>query len=202
MLILICLANLIYGQDGKLKKFMDLSSPEKFWVIAHPFIASKALRISDRAKEVTQEESGKGVLDHYGNGGKLDAFRHAFWMATLGLAVNPRKAINLGKAHERGNERDFKKHRTEEGEIPDLIAVEMDLWNNQIGISIAKSNPDAVEKEIRKRVKERIKNGNCKIIKKGNQGNFLSEDNELITDEEWKGKWINKRCLVKSNYSY
>jgi len=58
------------------------------------FIASKALRISDRAKQVTAEESGQGVLDHFENGGKLDAFRHAFWMASLGLTVNPRKAVN------------------------------------------------------------------------------------------------------------
>jgi len=200
-LVLLGMPKIILGQDGRFKKFKTLSSPEKLWVITHPFIASKALKISEKAREIAQKESGMGVLDNYTNGGKLDAFRHAYWMASLGLTINPRKAIKLGEAHEKGNKRDFKKHRMEDGEIPDLIAVKMDLWNNKIGINIAKRNQGLPEEEIKSLVKEEIKNGNCKIIKKNADGYFVSVDNKIIKDQEWKGMWINKRCLVKSNYN-
>lgn len=180
---------------------MHLSSPEKCWVITHPFIASKALLISESVKKATQEEAVRGELDNYVNGGKLDAFRHVFWMTSLGLAFNPKKALKLGVAHEKGNIKDFKKRRIEDGVIPDQIAIEMDHWNNQIGISIARENPNATGDEPRKLAIESIKNGTCKIIKRNNNGSFLSIDDKVIKEEAWVGKWKNERCLVMSNYN-
>ncbi len=157
--------------------------------------------ISESVIKTTQEESGRGVLDNYGNGGKLDAFRHVFWMTSLGLAFNPKKALKLGIAHEKGNIRDFKKRRIEDGVIPDQIAIEMDHWNNQIGIILAKEHSNATGDEPRKLAIESIVNGKCKIIKRGNNGSFLSMDNKVLKEEEWVGKWINERCLVMSNYN-
>lgn len=201
LIVLICTGSPIFAQKGKMKKFMHLSSPEKCWVITHPFIASKALLISESVKKATQEEAVRGELDNYVNGGKLDAFRHVFWMTSLGLAFNPKKALKLGVAHEKGNIKDFKKRRIEDGVIPDQIAIEMDHWNNQIGISIARENPNATGDEPRKLAIESIKNGTCKIIKRNNNGSFLSIDDKVIKEEAWVGKWKNERCLVMSNYN-
>ena len=50
--------------------------------------------------------------------------------------LNPHKAYRLGKAHEKGNYLDYKKHRLEEGSIPDKISSDMDLCNNLKGIEI------------------------------------------------------------------
>ncbi|HIN40813.1 MAG TPA: hypothetical protein EYM84_11140 [Flavobacteriales bacterium] len=201
LIVLICTAPPIFAQNGKMKKFMHLSSPEKCWVITHPFIASKALLISESVKKATQEEGVREELDNYVNGGKLDAFRHVFWMASLGLAFNPKKALKLGVAHEKGNKKDFSKRRKEEGVIPDQISGEMDLWNNQIGAGIAILHKDVSKEESRKLAIESIIKGKCKIIKRGSNGAFLSKDNKVIKDEEWIGEWINERCLVMSNYN-
>ncbi len=77
----------------------------------------------------------------------------------------------------------------------------MDHWNNQIGIILAKEHSNATGDESRKLAIESIVNGKCKIIKRGNNGSFLSIDNKVLKEEEWVGKWINERCLVMSNYN-
>ena len=41
------------------------------------------------------------------NGGALDAFKHAFWMARLTQGIGHRASLSLGKAHEKGNYKAF-----------------------------------------------------------------------------------------------
>src|SRR4051812_30874644 len=71
--------------------FHQLSRAEKNWVFMHPFIAKKAFHCAERARFVTDSMRSNGILKD-GNGGQLDAFRHAYWMALLTQKISSRKA--------------------------------------------------------------------------------------------------------------
>lgn len=182
-----------------MKKFFRLSAPEKRWVYAHPFIAGKAMRISEHAKKVGEALADSSDLDKYSNGGQLDAFRHCFWMASLCLEIKEKKALKLGIAHEEGNEKDFKKRQNEDGDLPDAVANAMDLWNNQIGSVLIQEAPEVSEEVLIFAVKTAVTMGRCKIIKRNEKGQFLSQLGTVVTHEDWHGKWINSRCLVSSD---
>jgi len=111
LLGIICLSTAVLAQEGKVKKFCNLSGPEKRWVFAHLFIAGKSLKISEYANKVSEGQKDSPDLDGYANGGQVDAFRHCFWMASLCAQIKEKKALKLGVAHEEGNEKDFKKKK-------------------------------------------------------------------------------------------
>ena len=186
----------VSAQESNLKKFRQLSGPEKCWVIFHPFVVKKALKISEKTRAITKEIKRKKVLTGNGNGGQVDAFRHAFWMAMLTQEIGKRRARSLGRKHEKGNYKDYKKRRLENGVIPDKISSEMDRFNNEIGIKIG-ANKNGLD--IQKQVVEAVLKGACKIIKKDAYENFLDCDGNYIPIESLKGKWENKKCLVWSN---
>lgn len=186
----------VSAQESNLKKFRRLSGPEKCWVIFHPFVAKKALKVSEKTRLLTKEIQRNGVLKGYGNGGQIDAFRHTFWMATLTQEIGKKRARSLGRKHEKGNYKDYKKRRLEDGVIPDKISSEMDLFNNEVGIKIGTKSDDLNLKEL---IVEAVLKGNCKIIKKDTYDNFLDCDGIYIPIENLKGKWENKKCLVWSN---
>lgn len=196
--IVICLvvfSNLLIGQNTTLGQFKKLSCPEKRWVIFHPFVAKKALKVSLEAREITAEIKQQKLLVGTGNGDQIDAFRHAYWMARLAQEIHWRKANRLGKAHEKGNYQQFKKGKLEDDVLPDKISSEMDLYNNKVGLNLGKLNK---EKELKNEVLNLVKEGKCKIIKTDTEGNFLDEKNNLIPLEELKGKWENRKVLVDS----
>lgn len=196
--IVICLvvfSNLLIGQNTTLGQFKKLSCPEKRWVIFHPFVAKKALKVSLEAREITDEIKQQKLLVGTGNGDQIDAFRHAYWMARLAQEIHWRKANRLGKAHEKGNYQQFKKGKLEDDVLPDKISSEMDLYNNKVGLNLGKLNK---EKELKNEVLNLVKEGKCKIIKTDTEGNFLDEKNNLIPLEELKGKWENRKVLVDS----
>ncbi|MGB0888226.1 MAG: DUF6973 domain-containing protein [Vicingaceae bacterium] len=184
------------AQDSNFKKFRRLSGPEKCWVIFHPFVAKKALKISEQTRKVTKEIQQKRLLKGNGNGGQIDAFRHAFWMATLTQEIGKRRARSLGKKHEKGNYKDYKKRRLEDGAIPDKISSEMDLFNNEVGIEIGEKSSAL---ELQRIVVVAVKNGRCKIIKKDAYENFLDCEGNYISLEILQGKWDNNKCLVWSD---
>ena len=185
----------LIGQKNAIKSFKKISCPEKWWVITHPFVAKKALKVSQIARLKTDSIKTNNILKGVGNGDQLDAFRHTYWMASLTQIIGQRKAKRLGIAHEKGNKRDFKKGNKEEGSLPDKISSEMDLFNNDIGIEIGKEKPD----NLVQFVIEEVKKGNCKIIKTDKQGNFLDCEGNVISSESLIGKWDNTKCLVSSN---
>lgn len=186
----------ISAQESNFKKFKQLSGPEKCWVIFHPFVAKKALKISEKTRRITKEIQQKKVLKGNGNGGQIDAFRHAFWMANLTQEIGKRRAKGLGKKHEKGNYKDYKKRRLEDGVIPDKISSEMDFFNNEVGIKIGEKSKLL---ELEKIVVDAVLKGNCKIIKKDAYDNFLDCEGNYISLESLKGKWENNKCLVWSN---
>lgn len=197
MLLLVVFSNVLVGQNSSVGQFRKLSCAEKRWVFFHPFVAKKALKVSLEARTITAELKQQNVLKGIGNGDQLDAFRHAYWMARLAQEIHWRKAKRLGKAHEKGNYRQFKKGKLEDDVLPDKISSEMDFFNNQVGIDLGKLNRG---QELKNGVIKLIKEGKCKIIKIDANGNFLDEQNNIIPIEELKGKWENRKVLVNSDY--
>lgn len=200
-IIFLFLPTFLFAQStSACKKFVNLSGPEKCWVLCHPFIAKKAFRISQNTLLITDSISKTITLDGDKTGGQVDAFRHAYWMAALAYSIGWRKALNLGKLHEKANYIDFKKHRLEEGIHPDKASCDMDLYNNKIGIEIAKANKKVKGIGLQQLVIVSILAGKMKILKKDSLGNFLDEENEIIPADSLKGKWNNGKCLVNSNW--
>ncbi len=184
----------------------SLSRAEKWWAFKYPFAAKKAKKISVEVIEycnaLAQKDSFCGSDL---NGGKLDAYRHTYWMARLCEVMKPRKAYSLGFAHEKGNRQYFKKHKEEDGVMPDSMMTVMDLVNNQIGIEVGTWlawNPSSGEYSIEKTrqvVMERLKTGDLRILLKDEDGNFRTCDKKKIDMNKYKGKWNVPKCLVKSS---
>ena len=113
-----------------------LSSAEKTWVVFHGFKAKKAYDISLEAERVTDSIKKKRIIGTDISGGKLDAFKHSYWMARLTQEIGHKRAKRLGTAHEKGNYKAFKKGKEEDGDVPDKISSDMDFFNNEVGIEI------------------------------------------------------------------
>ncbi len=182
------------------KIFFKLSCPEKRWVISHIFKAKGAYKLSLEASQRTKELLGDSSLDGDLNGGQLDAFRHAYWMACVTQKYGWRTAASLGKAHEKGNYRYYKKHRTEDGTFPDAQSGQMDFLNNDAGIELGKNNSNAAPVELTLKIKELILTGKLFILKKDKYGNFLTCNGEIISKDELKGKWETEKCIVSSKH--
>ncbi len=183
------------------QQYKKLSRPEKWWVIKHIFVAKKAWRITQYVRLQVDSIQRASVLDGDANGGEVDAFRHAFWMASLSQKMNWRKAYRLGEAHEKGNYLDYKKHRLEDGTFPDKVSSDMDLWNNNIGLQIGKKNRNIKSDSLRSIVIEYICNGKMKVIKKNRQGQFIDFEGTVLENDSLKGKWENRKTLVNSDYT-
>ncbi|NOZ47015.1 MAG: hypothetical protein GXO79_09565 [Chlorobi bacterium] len=186
--------------QNKIIDFFKLSVHEKTWVAFHPFIAKKAWNITNYARQVTGSVKSDTVLGKNENGGQLDAFRHAFWMANLSREIKYKKAYKLGRAHERKNKADYRKNKYEEGKLPDAISCKMDLLNNKIGLNLGIENPEISNTELRQLIIEKIIAGDMWIIKTDRQGNYLDEYDSILQQSDYQGKWNNSKCLVKSNF--
>ena len=149
---------MFFAEKGYAKT--KVSGPELWWAMAHPFIATKAKKISERAIYLTDSIEKIGLLKDR-SGGQLDAFKHAIWMALLAQSVNPKKAKKLGRAHEKYNYKMY--HKSRGG--GDSAASKMDLWNNEVGLNIGSSFPDISENKLIEIVITAIKHGEMKFIK-------------------------------------
>ena len=125
---------------GFFMKSQKLSSYEKCWAIGHPFAAVKVKKISKRCYKIYNKITTNKQLDTFSNGGTLDAFRHAFFMAAFAQKIKVKKLNKLGIAHEKGNYKQFLKNEYENNELPDSIATVMDLKNNALGFIIAQKH--------------------------------------------------------------
>ncbi len=179
--------------------FFDLSSPEKCWVVFHPFKAKKAYQVSKEVLKITDSIRNQNSIGKDINGGKLDAFKHSFWIARLSEQIGKKSALSLGEAHEKGNYQTYKKDQKEDGYVPDKISSEMDLYNNNIGAKIAAENNHSIQNDLVKIILDEINLGKMKILKKDTLGNFLTCEGVIIPKDSLKGKWENNKCLI---YSY
>ncbi|MCX6291660.1 MAG: hypothetical protein NT126_07835 [Bacteroidetes bacterium] len=181
------------------KIFRQLSCPEKRWVIFHPFVAKKAYRLTQQARTAAKEMVTNHLLDDDENGGQADAFRHSYWMALLSQHICWRKAMRLGKAHEKGNYLDFKKNRMEEGSLPDSVSGAMDLYNNEIGIAISRRNHGFNEKDLIQAVRDSILAGKMIVIRKNKKGEPLDCEGRIIELKKYQHQWNIPKCLVHSD---
>lgn len=179
--------------------YKKLSRPEKWWVLLHPFVAKKAYNISREARSISKEMEQDALLDHDADGGQVDAFRHSYWMARLSQEMCRRKALSLGKAHEKGNYIDFKKKNTGEEIFSDSIAGAMDLYNNKTGSDIGTKNKMLTKEELQILVRTKILAGEMKIIRKDASGNSVDCSGNVIDLKQYSGKWNVPRCLVNSD---
>ena len=165
--------------------------------MSHPFVASKAVRLTRIAIAVSKEVELDPSFDGDAGGGQVDAFRHSFWMALLAQNMRWKKAERLGKAHERDNYRRFKKGISESGELPDSVSTAMDLYNNQQGISIGCNNPNLSVEALRDHVKNEVLEGRMKVVLKNREGVPLDCSGRVLLQAELVS-WSNKKCLVSS----
>lgn len=198
-ILFIVLFPFYFSAQSLCKQFHALSKPEKHWVIAHPFISKKAFRITIEVQKVVDSIKRSGTIGVDNNGGKLDAFKHAYWMASIANSIGSKKAKKLGKAHEKGNYLQYKKHELEESILPDSVSSEMDLKNNEVGISLIGKCKNLSPQAIQKKVLIALQEGTLTIIKKDKEGNYLFCDGTKIFINEWVGKWGIPKCLVPSN---
>jgi hypothetical protein len=188
----------VCGQSP-VKQFLKLRSPEKAWVITHPFIAKKCLKITHHSLLVYNKVLSEGRLDTRLSGGKADAFRHGIWMAMLSQQIKKRKALSLGKAHEKSNYKDFKKGALEDNLLPDKESSEMDLFNNCIGAAIGNINKTASVEELTNLIINSINKGEFVVIKINEKGAYVTCDNiPLVIKEK---SWISNKCLVPSSFN-
>lgn len=197
IIVFIFLGSQISAQSNW-EKFCKLSAPYKKWVLLHPFKAKKGLEISMEATRVSDSISKTDLLDKDIAGGQVDAFRHAYWTARLQQEIGKRAAISLGKAHERDNYKSFKKHRTEDGIVPDQASKEMDLFNNKVGLRFTQKGIPASQNELTQNIVDAILIGDLKVIKKDTSGNYLTCDGALIPSAALGNSWRNNKCVIPS----
>ncbi|WKD85327.1 hypothetical protein KCTC32516_00667 [Polaribacter huanghezhanensis] len=179
--------------------FKKLSCAEKTWIIFHPFKAKKAFKISKEAQRVSDSIAKTPLLDGDKRSGQVDAFRHAYWMARLHQEIGKNAALKLGKAHEKSNYQQYKKGQLEYGEVPDKISSEMDLFNNTVGVTYTEKGIPYPKNGLIYRIVNGILAGNYKVIKKDKKRNYVTCDDQIISQKDLKGKWKNEKCLINSN---
>lgn len=180
--------------------FWKLGSREMLWVVFHPFVANKTKKISAKSIQLSDSIAKAEAFPNLQSGGEKDALRHGLWMALLAQRIGSKKALKLGAAHERKNWKDFKRKRLEEGSIPDFKAGEMDTYNNEKATEIAENCIAICEDStLVNLIIQTLYKGQFKIIKMDRQGNSLNENDIIIPQKAWEGKWQNNRQLAPSN---
>lgn len=177
-------------------QWRSLSWPEKCWAVFHPVAAVKIKSIASQCYRIYESDSLKLVLDSFPNGGNKDAFRHCFFMAAFSQNVNIKKLRRLGKAHEKGNYRQFLRNQREDGEVPDSIGSVMDLYNNELGFTIGKENKTASLTTLAEVCLKALSNGKGRMLKRNEKGQYLNEAGIVLTPFSYLGKWQNDKCLI------
>jgi hypothetical protein len=172
---------------------------EFWWAFGHPFAALKVKHIYKKLKPFYNETELKLQLDNYSSGGKLDAFRHVFYMAAFAQKIKPKKVLKLGKAHEKTNYLQFKRNKNEEGALADSISGVMDLRNNEIGIKLGSENKKIGLDELKQKVLTLVKEEKAYYILIDSQGRFLDCNTHVIDLNLYKRKWFIPKCLLKRN---
>ncbi|MBL0096999.1 MAG: hypothetical protein IPP46_11340 [Bacteroidetes bacterium] len=117
-----------------------------------------------------------------------------------GLPSEKKASRKLGKAHEKGNYKAFRRGKTEDGFLQDETAVEMDLYNNEEGLRIARENKDEAFSDLQQKTIAAIHEGKMKVMKRDAQGRLTDCDgNFLLLEERKKSDWKLPYCLLPSH---
>lgn len=190
---------LLFHLNGIAQQFGSRSVYEKRWAFMHPFAAIKIKHIYKKGMIEYLLIKNEKLADVYENGGKLDAFRHVFFMAAFAQKINSKKVRQLGIAHEKGNYLNFMKKQYEHGEIPDSLSTVMDLYNNEIGIEIGKNRRKNSMTALREEVLKEMADGKMLYFKRTIAGDYLNCQGEMIDLKKFEGKWFIPKCLIHSN---
>ncbi|MBL7925161.1 MAG: hypothetical protein JNL88_13245 [Bacteroidia bacterium] len=187
--------------QGVVKSFFSLGRPEQCWALSHPFKAGKAFRITRDVRKHVSEVYRYEALDSFPHGGSLDAYRHCYWMASLGGKIGSRAARKLGKAHEKSNYRAFRRGKAVDGVIQDSNAVVMDLHNNEAGLRLAEAHPEHSPESLQQLVMEELRSGRLLRLKTNHAGQLLPCEGSTPVDFSRRGRkqWQMPTCLLKSN---
>lgn len=181
------------------QKLNSRSRYEKRWALLHPFAALKVKKIYKKCMPYYEEAKSNNTLDVFENGGKLDCYRHVFFMAAFSRNIKVKKLRKLGYAHEKGNYSNFLKGTLEEGELADSLSCAMDLKNNEFGFYIGTTLQLKTLKELSELTIERIKGGEAVYMKRNAAGQYLTCGNEIIDLADYKTKWFIPKCIIKTN---
>lgn len=181
------------------QSFGSRSAAEKKWAMFHPFAALKVRKIYKEAKPIYEQLKRKNMPDSFVNGGKLDAFRHVFFMAAFAQKVKAKKILKLGIAHEKGNYKSFLKAKKEDGELADSLSSVMDLQNNYLGIETGIKYKEKNPEELSAICLTAILAGNAVYFKRDKNGNYLKCTGELIDLKLYTKKWFIPKCLINTN---
>lgn len=136
------------------------------WALFHPIAAIKVNHIYKKNYPVYQQIKSQKKLDTIENGGKLDAFRHSFFMACFAQKVNPKKLVKLSIAHEKDDVYLFqKKKKYEYMDVPDSTSIQMDLYNNQVGIELGRKYRKLSPLQLKDSVMNDIYSHKVRVIK-------------------------------------
>ena len=194
-----CIFFIFFFADLWSQKISERSRYEKCWAFAHPFAALKVKKIYKKCVPLYEELKKSKALDHFENGGKLDAFRHTFFMAAFDQKIKTRKLRKLGIAHEKGNYARFLKNIKEDGELADSLSTVMDLKNNELGFRIGSVNKKKDLQNLKELVIEEIKKGEAVYFKRNLSGNYLNCAGEVIILGNYQNKWFIPKCLIATN---
>jgi hypothetical protein len=200
-LFIVCLCQPLEAQNNTNISSKKISCPEKWWAVKHPFIAKKAFHLTLYSLAVADSLRRKESPGDNIGAGQLDAFKHAFWMATLVQDIKWKKAKRLGIAHEKANYRSYIKS-FKKGIMygHDRIRSEMDLWNNEIGIAIGLACKGCDHILLKQIILDSIQDGSMKVVRMNSKGQFLDHEGKILPPENYQGKWLNDKCLIPSNY--
>ena len=172
------------------------------WSFFHPIAAMRVRKITETCNKMANSRTVKLALDSFSNGGKIDAFRHIYYMASYSQVVKGYKIKKLGIEHEKSNYRQFRNLETENDELPDSLSSVMDLRNNELGIKLGLANRNLNPNELQSLVIEEIKKGNALIMLRKKNGNYLNCKGEVIDLKQYKQRWSIPKCLVRSDLIY
>lgn len=176
-----------------------LSRYELCWSLLHPVAALKVKGITKRCYVIYNDPALKVQLDSFASGGRLDAFRHAFFMAAYAQRIKTKKLRKLGKAHEKGNYRQFLRSRQEEGEVPDSLSSVMDLQNNELGLRVGSEHQQTALADLKVIVISEIRNGNAVILKRNSAGHYVSCSGSELDLSQYRKVWAVPKCMIPSN---
>ncbi len=135
------------------------------WAIFHPIAAIQVKHIYKKNYPIYLQVKQEKIIDTIENGGKLDAFRHCFFMACFAQKIKSKKLKSLSIAHEKDDLYIYRKKKKHEyNDIPDSASIEMDLYNNTIGIELGKKYKNLSTNQLKDTVIKYIRNNKVKII--------------------------------------
>lgn len=127
-------------------QFKQLTPQEQQYIASHPHQAIAIRNARDTAYEETKKRFGFN-----GRNDRSDAFRHCYWAALLAREIGYSDALRFTMAHESSpiNPKDEK---------------EMDIHNNQVGLSIGRTGGSDLM--LSQRCTTALSGGQLKVLRK------------------------------------